>query len=58
MNPVFWFLVLLVAFIVWVVSRPLWEPFGSWLLNRQDKINETLNKVNEENNGEKGDDLK
>jgi len=56
MNPAFWLLVLLIAFVVWVLSRPLWKPFGGWLYNRTEKINETINAEEKVDNGEKGEE--
>lgn len=56
MNPVFWIIVLICAVVLWVISRPLWESFGDWLLNHHDKINDTLNKVDENDSGEKGEE--
>lgn len=53
MNPVFWLLILLVVFVVWVISRPLWKPLGEWLCTRSEKIHDTLNETDKKE--EKGE---
>lgn len=42
MNLVFWILIFAIAVLIWVVTRPLWKPFGEWLYYRIEEIDETL----------------
>lgn len=56
MNPAFGILVLLATGGLWLLSRPLWKPFGNWIYDRTDKINNTLKEKDEVANGEKGED--
>ncbi|MCI8867642.1 MAG: hypothetical protein HFE61_05760 [Anaerotignum sp.] len=57
MNPVFWFLVILAAVILWFGLSILFSPLGRWLYRTMDDTREILNEVENDDGGE-GEDVK
>lgn len=51
MNPVFWFLVILAAVILWFGLSILFSPLGRWLYRTMDDTREILNEVENDDGG-------
>ena len=53
MNPVFVFLILIGAFILWVLCSFVFYPFGCFIVNWAKKVNKNMNKDEKPENDNK-----